>query len=277
VSRDTDTSGYLASLGPKDKFNLQDRRAFRRQSLCEDSDGSVRMSPRNTESPRTRSSALDEFKRIKNDLQKDLNKLTSLPPVPRRDEKKVVFKHETTPRGNTIVKREETILSSPRISRRFTPGQYEMDAKPPTGFRSRKNSISDSSDHIEPPSVFRSRRSSFAQSDIQIPGSKFENFVKYSSQTNVGSSTGGDETPRFRSAHHFREARKQIDSEEIADKIKKTFENQKSRYCENASADITSMSRALRGSRLDPFEDERVGRARQRARLNHFSYGVSGR
>jgi len=274
VSRDSDTSGYLASLGPKDKFNIQDRRSFRRQSLCEDSTDSNKFPTRDTS--RTRSSALDELRKVKENLEKDLKKFPSLPPtVPRRDEKKVVFKQETGPRGSTIIKREETVTSSPRISRRFSTTQRDTDGgKPPVSLRVRKTSYNEP-ETFETPSYFRSRRASFGQSEgIQIPGSKFENFVKYSSQTNAGSAAG-DETPRFRSAAHFREARKVIDSEEIADKIKKTFENQKSRYLEDATADITSMTRSLRGSRLDPFEDDGPrGRARQRARLNHFSYGV---
>jgi len=273
VSRDSDTSGYLASLGPKDKFNVEDRRAFRRQSLCEDSSGSDK-NP-NRDSSRTRSSALDELRKIKENLQNDLKKITSLPPVPRRaDEKKIVFKHETGPRGDTIIKREETISSSPRVYRRFSTSQDETDGQHQMSFRKRKTSFSEP-ETVETPSYFRARRASFGQSDnLQIPSSKFENFVKYSSQTNVGSSAG-DETPRYRSVAHFREARKVLDSEEIADKIKKTFENQKGRYVEEASADIASMSRALRGSRLDPYEDVGPrGRARQRARLHHFSYGV---
>jgi len=278
VSRDTDTSGYLASLGPKDQFNIQDRRAFRRQSLCEDSDGSVKVTGRDTS--RTRSSALDELRKVKENLEKDLKKITLLPPVPRREEKKVIFKQETGPSGSAIVKREETITSSPRISRRFstTSQQNTTDMqKPPLSMRTRKTSFSEP-ETVEIPSYFRARRASFGQSDnIQIPSSKFENVVKYSSQTNVGSAAG-DETPRFRSAAQFREARKILDSEQIADKIKKTFENQKSRYVEDASADIASMSRVLRGTRLDPFEDVGPrGRARQQARLHHFSYGVGGR
>lgn len=275
VSRDTDTSGYLASLGPKDQFNIQDRRAFRRQSLCEDSDGFVKVPGRDTS--RTRSSALDELRKVKENLEKDLKKITSLPPVPRREEKKVIFKQETGPSGSAVIKREETITSSPRISRRFsTSTQKTADTKPPFSMRARKTSFSEP-ETVEVPSYFRARRASFGQSDsIQIPSSKFENVAKYSSQANVGSAAG-DETPRFRSAAQFREARKILDSEEIADKIKKTFENQKSRYVEDASADIASMSRVLRGTRLDPFEEDGPrGRARQRARLHHFSYGVGG-
>jgi len=221
---------------------------------------------------------LDELRKVKENLEKDLKKITALPPVPKREEKKIVFKQETGPTGSAVIKREETITSSPRISRRFSTSQHKSstESKPPLSLRTRKTSFNEP-ETVEIPSYFRARRASFGQSDsVQIPSSKFENVVKYSSQTNVGSAAG-DETPRFRSAAQFREARKILDSEEIADKIKKTFENQKSRYVEDASADIASMSRVLRGTRLDPFEDDGPrGRARQRARLHHFSYGVGG-
>jgi len=268
VSRDSDTSQYLASLGPKEQFKAEDCRSFRRRSVSEDS--------KPIESSRRRdSSAIDEFRRAKALIDDDFKKITSLPPTVRRDEKKVVFKQEHGSKGQPIMKREETTYASPTISRKYIT-ETKVTEKPPVSYRIHKSSIgqSDSTemplsfrtrkssigqfDSTEMPLSFRTRRSSFGHPEsIQIPSSKFENVHKYSSQQNIYSSKSGDDTPRFRSAQNFRQAKKQIETEEISDQIKKTFET-------------------MKGSiKRDPFEyDNSLASIRQKARAHHFTYGV---
>lgn len=246
VSRDSDTSEYLASLGPKETFKAADCRAFRRRSVAGDCHEAVESSRRRD------SSAIEEFRREKQRIENDFKKICSLPPAPpRRDEKKIVFKQESGSRGQPIMKREETTYASPRLSRKYVTETMHTE-KPPISFRTRNTSVGQS-DMPEMPVSFRTRRSSFGNPEsLQIPSSKYENkFEKYSSQTKIYASNSGDDTPRFRSAQNFRQAKKQIETEEISDQIKKTFETMKGSH---------------------PFDSR--SSIRQSARNHSFCYGV---
>lgn len=257
MSRDSDTSAYLASLGPKEHFKAQDCRAFRRRSVSEDRHERELESSRRRDSASRNISAIEEFRREKQKIEDDFKKIRSLPPAPpRRDEKQIVFRQESGSRGQPIMKREETTYASPRLSRRFVTETMHTE-KPPisVSFRTRKTSVGQS-DMPELPLSFRTRRSSFGNPEsLQIPSSTYENkYEKYSSQSSIHGSKSGDETPRFRSAQNFRQVKKQLENEAISDQIKATFETMKGTI------------------KQDPF-DNRSG-IRQRARNHSFSYGV---
>jgi len=97
---------------------------------------------------------------------------------------------------------------------------------------------------------------------------------KYSEES---SSSSYGLPPKYASAQVIRDARKMKNSDELSDNIQKMVTKMRSHHLDDAEADIRSISRSIRSSALDPFEDDSPrSRSRQRARLNQFSYGVGG-
>jgi len=245
VSRsDSETSKYLSSLAPKEPFRKQDADLFRKSSFPD--------AQRTSRSILKKEPSLED--KIDSEISSALKRFddkvgrkTSLPPLsPRTEQRSVVFKHETGGKGQPVVKKEETTISS--LSSSLTSG---------------------SSAASKPPVSLRYRRASFGSTgSSQIPSSMFENTQKWSSQHNIYQETNRDDPPRFRSAQHFREARRKADEELLSDKIKKTFDVMKIPRHFESSSDGKSYSRS-RASSVEPFPDDNA--FTPRPRLNSFS------
>jgi len=236
---DSDTSQYLASLGPKEPFKIDDCQQFRRASV---SNGSSPLMPRSSRrrTPSTEESLEDAIDRRKKRLDDEYKKLTSsLPPPIPRQEKTVTFKHVDGPRG-PMVRREELTTSTRSVS-------------------------SDAPAYKPPISSIRSRRISVGSTDtFVVPGSQL---AKYSSQHNI---TKEKEPVPFCSSQQFRDVRRKIDSDLLTDQIKKTLNGFKGRDWEYSSSDLGSRSRATSIERdMDAF------RPRTRFRMNSLSSRLS--
>lgn len=177
----------------------------------------------------------------------------------------IKFKHELGPRGQPIVRREETTYTSPGSGR----GQYQTstvtersstyESKPPMSMRTRRSSIG-SGEEFTSRSSLRTRKYS-EQSGSGLPPRPLRN--------------SRDEEQNFVSAQKMRDARKAQESDELTENIQKMVNKMKDHYLDDATADIRSVSRTIRATSLDPYEDDGPrSRSKQRARLNKFTYGV---
>lgn len=249
----------------------------RRRSLFDDADDDFTFyrKPVNLFSEESkRSSAPIERSDLRDKLRKisdDLNKAPSYD-LPRKSyqSSEVKYRHEIGPRGQPIIKREETTYSVPSTSYRRTSvtESSNYDSKPPPSMRTRRSSIGTGEDYSTTSrSSVRSRKYSEEASSSGLPPRS----IRFSTSTR-----DDDGNARFTSAHQFREARKTKDSEELTEHIQKMVNKMKSHHLDDASSDIRSLSRTIRSTSLDPFEDDGPrSRSRQRARLNKFTYGVS--
>merc|ERR1712200_113897 len=98
---------------------------------------SEKLSPRTSRSkePSVENSLENTLERRMKRFDEEFKNLSNLPPKPRPEERRVRFLHETGPRGEEVVKHEET-----RLSRRdFSDRAYD---KPPVSVRQRKISAS---------------------------------------------------------------------------------------------------------------------------------------
>jgi len=192
---------------------------------------------------------------------------------PRRSD---LQKRETTwstsigSKGQPIIKREELTYTLPTTGNTFRKSSItessNYESKPPLSMRTRRSSIGSGEEFSSSRSSFRSRKYSEESSSSGLPPRP----TRYSTTTN-----DDDATVRFHTAQKMRDARKAKDSEELTDHIHKMVNKMKSHHLDNADADIRSISRTLRSTSLDPFEDDGPrSRSRQRARLHNFTYGI---
>lgn len=276
LSTGTRSRGSSLSRDPEPTSSTPGSRS-RRRSLFDDLDDDFTFrkpvsmfsgDSKRTPAPIERSDLRDKLRKISDDL----NKAPSYE-VPRRGHQttEVKFKHEIGPRGEPIIKREETSFSSPAPTssyrRTSVTDTSNYDSKPPLNMRTRRSSFGTGDDFATTSrSSVRSRKYSEESSGFGLPPRS----IRYSTSTR-----DDDGNPRFTSAQNFREARKNKDSEELTENIQKMVNKMKSHHLDDASSDIRSLSRTIRATSLDPFEDDGPrSRSRQRARLNKFTYGV---
>lgn len=207
-------------------------------------------------------------------ISDDFNKTPSYQPRKDFQKTEISFKQTFGPRGQPIIKREEVT---------YAPPEHEI---PTTSYR--RSSITDTSKYeFKPPLSLRTRRSSIGSGEeVSTTTRSSIRARKYTEDTSCGlpprparyggvSYNDDDASSKFVSASQFRDARKLKESEELTENIQKMVNKMKSHHLDDASADIRSVSRALRATSLDPFEDDSPrSRSRQRARLNKFAYGV---
>jgi len=183
------------------------------------------------------------------------------------DRERTEFSFKTTygPKGEKMIKQEKLTVSRPEPSTYRRSSIVETyDSKPPMSLRSRRSSIG-SGEEITTRSSIRTRKYS-DDSSSGLPPRPMRSGVSFKDD---------DTSSKFASATSFRDARKIKDSEELTETINKMVNKMKSHHLEDASADICSISRNLKATSLDPFEDDGPrSRSRQRARLNQFTYGV---
>jgi len=253
LTRDSGTSQYLSSLGPKSAFNRDDSRMSRQLS---DQKDHFKLPFSGQDSPSWASKKNERVSRYQS--MDNLNSRSSLPPRKRTEEREVTFKKEYGPTGQEIVKRQEVrYLSSDNTPSTRRINQSEAtSARPPLDLRYRRSSLGQPGDSVN--SKFISKLRTDTESEFQKLASAHMNFgmgLKH-------------EEPRFRSAQNFREARRKQESDELSEKIKKTVNNMKSRHLEDATKEVRPFSRFVRSGSLDPFESEKFeSRSRRGSRV----------
>lgn len=241
LSRDSGTSQYLSSLESKPAFDKEVSRMSRQMSQPRGSGRSPRQG--NSDSTPSFGSA------VRSPRSSSVTNLNSFDFSPRRtEEREIVFKKDYGPRGEEIVRREETrYLSGPetsRPSRGATTTAANPMGKPPLSLRHRRSSVGNPDD------------SSSTKLIENLRNQTSSGFGKYSStQVNFGMKNEFDE-PMYRTAHNFRQARRQQESDELSQRIKNTVDNLKSRRSQDATIGFDRSSRFIRSGSLDVFEND---------------------
>lgn len=274
ASLSTGTRSRASSLSrdPQPETPSYGSRLSRRQSLFDEDDFPVsrpvkKFSLDNTKYEPIKSSDLRDKLRKIND---DFNKTPAYKPRKDFQKTEISFKQEYGPRGQPIIKREELTYSIPDTSKSYhktsTVENSSYESKPPLSLRTRRSSVGSGDELSSSRSNVKTRKYS-EESSFGLPPRP----ARYS----FTSVDDEDKSSKFASANQFREARKLKESEELTDHIQKMVTKMKSHHLDDASADIRSVSRTLRATSVDPFEDDsRRSRSRQRARLNQFTYGI---
>lgn len=251
-------------------------RSRRRSSIFDDDDDNFLISKpfkkystevSSFDQPIKSSDLRDRIRKISDDFSK--------PPAyePRRNFQKseTTWKTDVNSRGQPVIKREEISYTLPETGKTFRRSSITEDSstvlKPPlSSVRTRRSSLGGpSEDFSTSRSSVRTRK--FSEDSSSITGLP-PRPTRY---------TSTDET-KFSSAQSVRDARKLKESDDLTDNIQKMVNKMRSHHLDDAEADVRSISRTVRATSLDPFEDDSPrSRSRQRARLNQFTYGVGKR
>lgn len=201
-------------------------------------------------------------------ISDDFNKTPSY--EPRRDYQKTetTWKTISNTRGQPVIQRQDVSYTSPETGKTYRRSSITDDSnydykRPIDSVRTRRSSIGTGEEFSKTTSSVRTRKFSESGSSGLPPRP-----ARYSSI----------EEPKFSSAQSIRDARKMQESDDLTENIQKMVNKMRSHHLDNADADIRSISRTVRSTSVDPFEDDSPrSRSRQRARLNQFTYGIGRR
>ena len=272
-SRRTPSRASSLSRDPEADRAASGASRSRRHSLFDDMDDDFPMS----RPSKKFSMQSSDFEPIKSsDLRDRIRKISEdLDVAPRAREptrnfqrNEISWKTETNNRGEPVIKRQE-------VSYKY----------PDTGSTYRRSSITETSSIVsKPPPSLRTRRSSIGTGEEFSSSSSSVRTRKYSEQSGFSglpprpSRHISSDDGKFTSAQVMRDARKMKESDDLTENIQKMVNKMKSHHLDDAEADVRSISRTVRATSLDPFEDDGTrSRSKQRARLNQFTYGIGKR
>jgi len=201
-------------------------------------------------------------------VSEDFAKPRSYEPTRNFNKTETSWKTDYNSRGQPVIKREEVSYTLPETGRSFRRSSVtetsSTTSKPPMSLRTRRTSIGSGEDFSSSRSSVRARKYSEESGLYGLPPRPSRQF-------------SSDES-KFTSSQVMRDARKMKESDDLTDNIQKMVNKMRSHHLDDAEADVRSISRTVRATSLDPFEDDGSrSRSKQRARLNQFTYGISKR
>ncbi|XP_018024772.1 uncharacterized protein LOC108680463 [Hyalella azteca] len=195
----------------------------------------------------------------------DFLKTPRTTPTREYETSEVKFRQETGPKGQQIIKREQYTYTLPENSQTLRKSSItetsDFASKPPLNLRTRRSSIGAGEEFSSRASVRTRKYSEDTSSRLPPRPSRY--------------GRGSDDSPTYSNAQQVRDARRAKESDELTESIMKMVNKMKSHHLDDATADIRSISRTVRATSLDPFEDDSDrSRSKQRARLHKFTYGI---